>query len=74
MEAQRSTKIRLNSLKFVKIHTEECFDKVLYHVNLQILKCKMKNVIIMEGVQPHAKKFTPSEEAMMPYKLFTPIH
>jgi hypothetical protein len=25
----------------------ECFDKVLYHVNSQILKCKMTNVIIM---------------------------
>jgi hypothetical protein len=25
----------------------ECFDKVLYHVNSQILKCKMTNVITM---------------------------
>jgi len=25
----------------------ECFDKVLYHVNLRILKCKMTNVITM---------------------------
>jgi hypothetical protein len=33
--------------KFVKICAEECFDKVLYHVNSQILKCKMKNVITM---------------------------
>jgi hypothetical protein len=31
----------------VNIRTEECFDKVLYHVNSQILKCKMKNVITM---------------------------
>jgi hypothetical protein len=29
MEAQRSTKIRENLLKFIKIHAEECFDKVL---------------------------------------------
>jgi hypothetical protein len=26
----------------------ECFDKVLYHVNSRILKCKMTNVITME--------------------------
>jgi hypothetical protein len=25
----------------------ECFDKVLYHVNSQILKCKMTKVITM---------------------------
>jgi hypothetical protein len=25
----------------------ECFDKVLYHVNSRILKCKMTNVITM---------------------------
>jgi hypothetical protein len=25
----------------------ECFDKVLYHVNSRILKCKMTNVISM---------------------------
>ncbi len=25
----------------------ECFDKVLYHINSQVLKCKMMNVIIM---------------------------
>jgi hypothetical protein len=29
----------------------ECFDKVLYHVNLQILKCKMTNVITMPLLQ-----------------------
>jgi hypothetical protein len=33
--------------KFVKIRAKECFDKVLYHVNSRILKCKMKNVITM---------------------------
>ncbi len=26
----------------------ECFDKVLYHVNSRILKCKMTNVITMQ--------------------------
>jgi len=26
----------------------ECFDKVLYHVNLRILKCKMTNVITLK--------------------------
>jgi hypothetical protein len=25
----------------------ECFDKVLYHINSRILKCKMTNVITM---------------------------
>jgi len=44
MEAQRSP---YNSLKFVKIRVEECFDKVFYHVNSRILKCKMNNVITM---------------------------
>jgi hypothetical protein len=28
----------------------ECFDKVLYHVNSRILKCKMTNVITMIGL------------------------
>jgi hypothetical protein len=32
-EARKFVKIRENSLKFVKIRVEECFDKVLYHVN-----------------------------------------
>jgi len=31
----------------VNIRAKECFDKVLYHVNSRILKCKMKNVITM---------------------------
>ncbi len=31
----------------VNIRVEECFDKVLYHVNSRILKCKMTNVITM---------------------------
>jgi hypothetical protein len=35
----------------VNIYVEECFDKVLYHVNSQILKCKMKNVITMIVIQ-----------------------
>jgi hypothetical protein len=29
MEAQKNTKIRSNSFKFLKICAEECFDKVL---------------------------------------------
>jgi hypothetical protein len=33
--------------KFVEIRVEDCFDKVFYHVNSRILKCKMKNVITM---------------------------
>jgi hypothetical protein len=28
---------------------QECFDEMLYHVNSQILKCKMKNVITMKA-------------------------
>jgi hypothetical protein len=46
-EARKFVKIRENLLKFVKIRAEECYDKVFYHVNLRILKCKMKNVITM---------------------------
>jgi hypothetical protein len=30
----------------------ECFDKVLYHVNSRILKCKMTNVITREHPMP----------------------
>ncbi len=51
MEAQRSTNFnefyRSIGEHSVNIRVEECFDKVLYHVNSQILKCKMKNVITM---------------------------
>jgi hypothetical protein len=32
----------------VNICVEECFDKVLHHVNLRISKCKMTNVITMQ--------------------------
>jgi hypothetical protein len=46
-ECYGSPKKHENSLKFVKICVEECFDKVLYHINSRILKCKMKNVITM---------------------------
>jgi hypothetical protein len=28
----------------------ECFDKVLYHVNSRILKCKMTNVITRDSL------------------------
>jgi len=61
MEAQRSKNFnefyRSTSEHLVNIRVEECFDKVLYHVNLGILKCKMKNVITMDfgkggGVHP----------------------
>jgi hypothetical protein len=38
-------KIRENLLKFIKIRTEECFDKVLNEEFLKNLMCKMKNVI-----------------------------
>ncbi len=34
-----------NLLKFVKIHVEECFDKVLNEELKKKLMCKMKNVI-----------------------------
>jgi hypothetical protein len=37
-EARKFVKIHKKLLKFVKIRTEECFDKVLYHVNSRILK------------------------------------
>jgi hypothetical protein len=37
-EARKFVKIRDNLLKFVKIRVEEYFNKVLYHVNSQILK------------------------------------
>ncbi len=46
-ECYGSPKKHKNLLKFVKIRVEECFDKVLYHVNSRILKWKMKNVITM---------------------------
>jgi hypothetical protein len=53
MEAQRSTNFnefyRSTGEHLVNICADECFDKVLYHVNSQILKCKMKNVITMLG-------------------------
>ncbi len=50
-ECYGSPKKHENSLKFVEIRAEECFDKVLYHVNSRILKCKMKNVIAMMKTQ-----------------------
>jgi len=54
MEAQRSTNFnefyRSTGEHLVNIRAEECFDKVLYHVNSRILKCKMKNVITMHVV------------------------
>jgi hypothetical protein len=34
-----------NSLKFIKIRVEECFDKVLTEEFKKNLMCKMKNVI-----------------------------
>jgi hypothetical protein len=51
MEAQRNTNFNefYKSIgeHSVNIRAEECFDKVLYHVNSQILKCKIENVITM---------------------------
>jgi hypothetical protein len=51
MEAQRSMNFnefyRSTCEHSINIRAEECFDKVLYHVNSQILKCKMLNVITM---------------------------
>jgi hypothetical protein len=51
MEAQRSTNFnefyRSTGEHLVNIRLQECFDKVLYHVNSRILKCKMTNVITM---------------------------
>ncbi len=35
----------------------ECFDKVLYHVNLRILKCKMTNVITMTSTTQRSFPF-----------------
>jgi hypothetical protein len=61
MEAQRSTNFnefyRSTSEHSVNIRVEECFDKVFYHVNSQILKCKMKNVITMEQILPFKLAF-----------------
>jgi hypothetical protein len=55
MEAQRSKNFnefyRSTSEHLVNIRAEECFDKVLYHLNSRILKCKMKNVITMINSQ-----------------------
>jgi hypothetical protein len=39
-----------NSLKFVKIHAEECFDKVLNEELKKKLMCKMKNVITRKNI------------------------
>jgi hypothetical protein len=54
MEAQRSTNFnefyRSTGEHSVNIRLQECFDKVLYHVNSRILKCKMTNVITMDHV------------------------
>jgi hypothetical protein len=54
MEAQKSKNFnqfyRSTSEHLVNICAEECFDKVLYHVNSRILKCKMKNVITMLNI------------------------
>jgi len=51
MEAQRNMNFnefyRSTDEHLVNIRPRECFDKVLYHVNSRILKCKMKNVITM---------------------------
>jgi hypothetical protein len=51
MEAQRSTNLnefyRSTSEHSINIRAEECFDKVFYHLNSRILKCKMTNVITM---------------------------
>jgi hypothetical protein len=44
-ECYGSPKKHENSLKFVKIRVEECFDKVLNEEFKKILMCKMKNVI-----------------------------
>ncbi len=44
-EAQKFVKICENLLKFIKIHAEECFDKVLNEEFKFFLMCKMKNVI-----------------------------
>jgi hypothetical protein len=51
MEARRSTNFnefyRSIGEHSVNIRLQECFDKVLYHVNSRILKCKMTNIITM---------------------------
>jgi hypothetical protein len=51
MEAQRSMNFnefyRSTGEQMVNIRPQECFDKVFYHINSRILKCKMKNVITM---------------------------
>jgi hypothetical protein len=51
MEAQRSTNFnefyKSTGEHSINIRVEECFDKMLYHINSRILKCKMTNVITM---------------------------
>jgi hypothetical protein len=61
MEAQRSTNFnefyRSIGEHSINIRAKECFDKVLYHVNSQILKCKMTNVITMAVKGRHQEFF-----------------
>jgi hypothetical protein len=63
MEAQRSTNFnefyRSTGEHSVNIRAKECFGKVLYHVNLRILKCKMTNVITMYHPYPLSQKMFP---------------
>jgi hypothetical protein len=44
-ECYESPEKHENPLKFIKIHVEECFDKVLNEEFKKKLMCKMKNVI-----------------------------
>jgi hypothetical protein len=50
-ECHGSPKKHKNSLKFLKIRADECFDKVLNEEFKKNLMCKMKNVIIREPFQ-----------------------
>ncbi len=43
----RLSPLAMSMLANVSQMYAECFDKVLYHVNSRILKCKMMNVITM---------------------------
>ncbi len=74
MEAQRSMNFnefyRSTGEHLVNICAEECFDKVLYHVNSQILKCKMKNVITMAGTSSPISSSIVSSSNKGDYKRF----
>jgi hypothetical protein len=52
----------------------ECFDKVLYHVNSRILKCKMMNVITRFEVYAQQGKVFSFEGSCSSMKYSMPIN